>query len=314
MAAIPTADESFALATSKDASPADRKSGAFAFAEAVTAAGPAAAAACIAQIKAAANDKKVNNAREGAMMCITALAEKKSRSAEPFLMPLLPIAIEKAADAKEVAAAAATAAAALVANANPTGVKNLLPWLYDGLVSKNKWQSRVLAINLIASLPKSAPKQTALALPEIVPKVSEIMGDARAEVSKGAEQCLIDVCAVVGNKDIEPFIPTLVSCIARPDEVGECVYKLSATTFVSAVAPPTLAIMVPVLERGLKERAMQTRRLCSVIIDNMCKLVEVPAYAAPFLPKLLPGLDRTKEEVADPEVRKVAARAHAQLL
>ena len=57
--------------------------------------------------------------------------------------------------------------------------------------------------------------------------------------------------AVVGNKDIEPFIPTLVSCIARPDEVSECVYKLSATTFVQAVEPPTLAIMEPVLERGL---------------------------------------------------------------
>ncbi len=96
--------------------------------------------------------------------------------------------------------------------------------------------------------------------------------------------------------------------------MSECVYKLSATTFVQAVEPPTLAIMVPVLERGLKERGAQTRRLCSVIIDNMCKLVEVPAYAAPFLPKLLPGLDRTKEEVSDPEVRKVAARAHAQLL
>ena len=173
------------------------------------------------------------------------------------------------------------------------------------------------------------------ALPDIIPKIAEIMGDARPEVSKGAEQCMIDVCSVVGNKDIEPFIPTLVSCIARPDEVSikmtasasclpcrrqlssgvvsfssdhpsrtrplqvsECVYKLSATTFVQAVEPPTLAIMVPVLERGLKERAGTTRRRCAVIIDNMCKLVEVPAYAAPFLPKLLPGLDRTKEEVS----------------
>jgi hypothetical protein len=32
-----------------------------------------------------------------------------------------------------------------------------------------------------------------------------------------------------------------------------------------------------------------------VIIDNMCKLVDVPSDAAPFLPRLLPGLDRVKE-------------------
>jgi hypothetical protein len=41
-----------------------------------------------------------------------------------------------------------------------------------------------------------------------------------------------EVCAVVGNRDIEPFIPVLVSCIARPAEVPDCVHKLGATTFV----------------------------------------------------------------------------------
>ena len=46
----------------------------------------------------------------------------------------------------------------------------------------------------------------------------------------------------------------------------------------------------------------------------MCKLVEVPAYAAPFLPKLLPGLDRAKEEVSDPEVRECCLKAHKMLV
>ncbi len=40
------------------------------------------------------------------------------------------------------------------------------------------------------------------------------------------------VCASVGNRDIDPFIPVLISCIARPVEVPDCVHKLSATTFV----------------------------------------------------------------------------------
>ena len=30
----------------------------------------------------------------------------------------------------------------------------------------------------------------------------------------------------------DPFIPALISCIARPAEVPDCVHKLSATTFV----------------------------------------------------------------------------------
>lgn len=40
------------------------------------------------------------------------------------------------------------------------------------------------------------------------------------------------VCASVGNRDVDPFIPALISAIARPAEVPDCVHKLSATTFV----------------------------------------------------------------------------------
>lgn len=85
------------------------------------------------------------------------------------------------------------------------------------------------------------------------------------------------VCGVVGNRDIEPFIPVLVSCIARPSEVPECVHKLGATTFVQSVEAPALSIMVPLLIRGLRERATAVKRKSALIIDNMAKVVLVPA-------------------------------------
>ena len=46
----------------------------------------------------------------------------------------------------------------------------------------------------------------------------------------------------------------------------------------------------------------------------MSKLVNNPADAAVFLPRLLPGLDAVREEVANPECREVATKAHATLL
>ena len=39
-------------------------------------------------------------------------------------------------------------------------------------------------------------------------------------------------CATAGNRDLEPHVPALVSCIARPAEVPDVIAKLSATTFV----------------------------------------------------------------------------------
>jgi elongation factor 3 len=121
-------------------------------------------------------------------------------------------------------------------------------------------------------------------------------------------------CNCVGNKDIERFIPVLVSCVARPDEVPETVHALSATTFVQAVEPPTLALVVPVLARGLRERLTAVKRKAAIITENMCKLVADPKHAAPLVPLLLPGLEKLAAEVSDPECRQVAERAHATIL
>ena len=125
---------------------------------------------------------------------------------------------------------------------------------------------------------------------------------------------MTQVCNVIDNMDIVPFLPALISCIARPEEVPECVFKLASTTFVTQVEAPTLAIMVPLLVRGLAERKPAILRQTAVIIDNMCKLVENPADAHQFLPKLLPGVDRIIEIAADPELRSVASNARATLI
>lgn len=94
-------------------------------------------------------------------------------------------------------------------------------------------------------------------------------------------------CAAVGNRDIEKFVPALIQAMANPAEVAETVHKLSATTFVQAVEAPALSIMVPLLVRGLRERQTAIKRKSAVIIDNMSKLVDNPADAAVFLPRLV---------------------------
>ena len=71
----------------------------------------------------------------------------------------------------------------------------------------------------------------------------------------------------------------------------------------------------PLLQRGLFfQQQTAIKRKSAVIIDNMCKLVEDPMDAAPFLPKLLPLLKRAMDEVADPECRQVCTRAYKTLL
>lgn len=69
-------------------------------------------------------------------------------------------------------------------------------------------------------------------------------GAAPLQVSAAAAEAMLAACGTAGNRDLEPHIPALVSCIAKPAEVPDVIAKLSATTFVqvgAAANPPGAA-------------------------------------------------------------------------
>ncbi|UKZ58974.1 uncharacterized protein TrAtP1_000296 [Trichoderma atroviride] len=135
------------------------------------------------------------------------------------------------------------------------------------------------------------------------------MWDTKKEVKEHAYKVMEIICQLIVNKDIERFIPELIKCIAKPENVPETVHLLGATTFVTEVQEPTLALMVPLLDRGLAERETAIKRKAAVIVDNMCKLVDDPNIVAPFLPKMMPGLQKNFDNLADPEAREKTKQA-----
>ncbi|ORX96745.1 hypothetical protein K493DRAFT_314377 [Basidiobolus meristosporus CBS 931.73] len=265
-------------------------------------------------LKIAAQNKKSPIDREGALLVYASLAKELSHTIEPYLISELPIILGGFADkSAAVREAAKVAGAALMALPCEHAVPALLPVLFDAL-QNGKWQTKLGSMSLISELSRSSSQQVRTCLPEIVPHVSEIMWDTKPEVQKAAKVTMRDVYDVVGNPDIEPALDSLIGCIAAPENVPECIHQLAATTFVTQVEAPALAIMTPLLTRGLAERSPVIQRQTAVIIDNMCKLVENPADAEQFLPKLLPGLDRIIEIGANPELRSVAERARSTLV
>lgn len=160
------------------------------------------------------------------------------------------------------------------------------------------------ALKCLDLLVVQAPSQTALQLPGLIPTVSEAMWDTKPEVKKAARATMERLCSLISNNDINRFIPELINCIAKPENVPETVHLLGATVFVENVQAPTLSIMVPLLSRGLSDRDTVIKRKTAVIIDNMCKLVEDPQIVAPFLPQLMPGLEKNWDNIADPEARE----------
>lgn len=191
----------------------------------------------------------------------------------------------------------------------------LLPVLLDYLkTSAPKPPSRVAALQLISEIVNSAPFQVAAILPEIIPAVEIAMQDVKREVSEEAIKTMTKVCTVLGNRDVEPHIPALIDTMAHPDNVHAVIKTLGNVTFVQEVNGPVLAVMIPLLERALKERRSETIRLTYIVLTNLCDLVVDPKEAVKFLPALFPHLEKSMLIVASPEAKEKGEIARETML
>ncbi|PFH53601.1 hypothetical protein AMATHDRAFT_137246 [Amanita thiersii Skay4041] len=266
----------------------------------------------------ALSDKKSPVAREGAADAIKILVQSGAiKALEPIFVSsgLFAALLEAFADKTPAVRTAAIEAVRMFTSAmNPWATALILAPLLHQIKTAGKWQVKLGALIILNQLIASAPVQTAKLMPEVVPVLSEVIWDTKADVKKAARDSLTRATALISNKDIERFIPALIKSLINPvEEVPNTIALLSATTFVSEVDSPTLSLMVPLLSRGLSEKLTATKRKVAVIVDNMSKLVDSHITVRPFIPKLLPGLIKVETSIGDPEARSVVGRAIATL-
>merc|ERR1712054_477186 len=126
-------------------------------------------------------------------------------------------------------------------------------------------------------------------------------------------KCMTAIANCTGNKDLEPFLPAVVEAAQSITNTHKCVETLAGCVFVQNVETPALAVMLPVLSRGLSDKSEPLKRTCCLIVDNMCKVVEDPAALLPLMPRLEPLIKAATEKIADPEARGMAEKAHKAL-
>lgn len=90
--------------------------------------------------------------------------------------------IDVSVQVKAVAEAANATLKAFVGLLNPHAVKVVLPDFLAALDTKKNWQTKTAALASLGELTKRAPDQVNKCLPDIIPAVSAIMGDAKPQV------------------------------------------------------------------------------------------------------------------------------------
>ncbi|XP_062212235.1 protein ILITYHIA-like [Phragmites australis] len=259
-------------------------------------------------------DRMSAKSREGALLGFECLCEKLGRLFEPYVIHMLPLLLVSFSDqVLAVREAAEGAARAMMSHLTGHGVKLVLPSLLKGLEDK-AWRTKQSSVQLLGAMAYCAPQQLSQCLPKIVPKLTEVLTDTHPKVQAAGQTALQEVGSVIKNPEISALVPILLSALMDPNEhTKHSLDILLQTTFINSIDAPSLALLVPIVHRGLRERGVDTKKKAAQIVGNMSSLVTEPKDMIPYIGLLLPEV---KKVLVDPipEVRAVAARALGSLI
>lgn len=254
-------------------------------------------------------DGKAPKAREGALMAYERLFAALGNKFEPYVDNILPLLLASFSDANaDVRLAASEASQTIMANLTGYGVQRALPRVLGGLDDK-AWKTKVEAISLLGAMAYCAPRQLSSCLPQVVPKLLEAMTDPHAKIQEATRKALSQIGSVIRNPEIRKLVPKLLSALNDPaEQTKEALSDLMKTSFVHSVDPASLALIVPILQRGLRDRSSQIKKMAAQVVGSMCSLIADVKDILPYAEKLLHYL---KVIIVDPipEVRAVAARS-----
>ena len=193
------------------------------------------------------------------------------------------------------------------------GVKMVLPSLLRSLKEEDKWRAQHAAVELMGSMAFVNPKQLSATLPQLVPALTTALTHSHAKVRESASAALQSVGSVIRNPEISEILPALLHALAEPAAGTDAALSaLAHCQFEHCVDPPSLSLIVPVLQRGLRAPSAQAKRRTAHITGNMCSLLADPRDILPYLDMMMPQLQSVLLDPI-PEVRSTGARALGRL-
>eukprot|EP00439_Symbiodinium_sp_Y106_P082736 s465_g22.t1 len=240
-------------------------------------------------------------------------------AATPFVLPRLPQLIPLF-DNSKLAAPAVKAATAIVEAVAPKGhgiAELVMPTLLAGIDDK-KWKVKVGCIQVMLPALKQMEDlegvttlQLSQWLPTIVSKLAEAALEVRAEIRTATGAVLKEIGAFVASPEIKALSTDLVTALAEPTNQKHTqgvLAKMGNTTFKSMIDEASLALLLPIVMRGLKDREATSKKWSAQILGSAALLVRDVDFLKPYLKPAFSLLQAALNDSV-PEVRREAAKA-----
>ncbi|KAJ6581434.1 armadillo-type protein [Mycena capillaripes] len=266
----------------------------------------------IRRLRTAAEDKKRYEPRQGTMFAFETLSTTLGRLFEPYITYVLPLLLTSFGDSTaDVREATQDAARIIMGNMSGYGVKLILPSLLSGLDEK-QWRTKKGSIELLGMMAYCSPRQLSLSLPIVIPRLTGVLTDSHAQVRTAANKSLKQFGEVITNPEIQSLVPVLLKALVDPAKTPNALSSLLKTSFMHYIDHSSLALVVPILERGLRERGADTKKKAAQIVGNLASLTDSKDFV-PYLSGLLPMVHQVLVDPV-PEARATAAKALGTLV
>ncbi|KAL8672100.1 MAG: hypothetical protein Q9168_003432 [Polycauliona sp. 1 TL-2023] len=263
-------------------------------------------------LRTAAENKKDQNHRQGALMAYELMSLILGRTFEPYLIQAVPQLLNGFGDAvADVREACLETTKICFSGLSSYGVKKILPTLLDGL-DESQWRSKKGACDLLGGMAYLDPQQLASSLPVIIPPLTGVLNDSHKEVRASANRSLQRFGEVISNPEVKSLVGILLKALSDPTKyTDEALDSLIKVSFVHYLDAPSLALVVRILERGLGDRSA-TKRKSAQIIGSLAHLTDRKDIA-PHLPILVTGLKLAAVDPV-PSTRATASKALGSLV
>lgn len=263
----------------------------------------------------AASGKDAAAAKAAAITRIETLA-----SSTAFTLPRVESLIAFFADSK-LGAPAVKAACKIVNSVKPPGhciAIVVMPCILAGMEDK-RWKIKAGCIEVLSPCLKQmaagSPAQLAVCLPQIVNLLAAAALEVRAEIRTATGVVLREIGNLVASPEIKKLSQDLVTALADPTNQKHTQGVLALMgnqTFMSLIDPASLALLMPIVGRGLKAPEAASKKWSAQIFGSTAILVKDIEMMRPYLKLIVPML---QDALTDPvqEVQREAAKAYGVL-
>ncbi len=153
------------------------------------------------------------------------------------------------------------------------GVNQIMPNLIKDLHEMN-WKGKVANIEILGQFAFCAPKQLTIYIPKVIKEIMQVLKDPHEKVQETAIQVLNDIASAIKNPEIVNISSILIDAISNPfDNSKNALSALLETQFNHYLDPPSLALIIPIIDYNLRGLNNELKRNASHIIGSIYLLV-----------------------------------------